>query len=102
MLLLLRETAFRLRNPLGGAMTETTIPPEIAALGFEEALGELERIVRQLEEGSGKLDQAIEAYERGVMLKRHCEAKLQEARMRVEKVVQSADGGVSTQPMSLD
>ena len=46
-------------------MGEGSIPPEIASLGFEEALAELEGIVRRLEEGSGTLDEAIAAYERG-------------------------------------
>ena len=61
-------------------------------LSFEDALAELEAIVRRLEEGSGKLDDAIAAYERGAMLKRHCEAKLQEAQMRIEKIVLGPDG----------
>ena len=73
-------------------MAEDTVPADVARLGFEEALSELEHIVRQLEEGSGKLDDAIRAYERGVALRRHCEAKLQEARERVEKIVLAPDG----------
>ena len=40
-------------------MAEPAIPPDVAALSFEDALGELERIVRQLEEGRAKLDDAI-------------------------------------------
>lgn len=65
---------------------------DIAKMSFEDALAELESIVRSLEEGSGKLDQSIEAYERGAELKRHCEAKLQEAQTRIEKVVLGAEG----------
>ena len=48
------------------------LPADIASLSFEEALAELERIVRQLEEGKGPLDAAIDAYSRGSLLKRHC------------------------------
>lgn len=77
------------------------IPPDIAALTFEEALIELERIVRQLEEGKGRLDEAIDAYTRGVMLKRHCEAKLAEAEARIERIVLAPDGTVSTAPADL-
>jgi exodeoxyribonuclease VII small subunit len=75
---------------------QITVPPEIAKLGFEEALGELEKLVRQLEEGKAKLDDAIGAYERGAMLKRHCEAKLREAKAKIERIEVGADGKVST------
>jgi exodeoxyribonuclease VII small subunit len=78
------------------------IPADIAALGFEEALAELEAIVRRLESGSGKLDEAITAYERGALLKLHCEAKLREAQARVDKIVVGADGQVKTEPLALD
>ena len=73
-------------------MAETLIPPEIAALSFEDALAELERIVRQLEEGRAKLDDAIASYERGTLLRRHCEAKLREAQAKVERIMVTADG----------
>ena len=78
------------------------LPPEIAALSFEDALGELEQIVRRLETGNAKLDEAIGAYERGALLKRHCEAKLREAQSRVEKIVVGADGAVAAEPLALD
>ncbi len=77
------------------------IPADIAALGFEDALAELERIVRQLEEGKGKLDDAIDAYTRGALLKRHCEAKLAEAQAKVDRIVLGADGAVATQPADI-
>jgi exodeoxyribonuclease VII small subunit len=79
-------------------MTDEELPPEVLSLSFEDALGELERIVRQLEEGSGTLDESIRAYERGVALRRHCEAKLQEARERVEKIVLARNGTVGVEP----
>lgn len=83
-------------------MPETPIPSDIAGLSFEDALAELEAIVRRLEEGSARLDEAIAAYERGVLLKRHCESKLQEAQTRVEKIVLGPDGSVGVQPAALD
>lgn len=64
-------------------------PDDIAALGFEEAMKELERIVRDLESGQVKLDDAVKAYERGAALKKHCEAKLADARAKVEKITGS-------------
>ena len=78
-------------------MAEDKIPTDIRKMSYEEALAELEDIVRQLEDGSGGLDDGIKAYERGAMLKRHCEAKLQEAKTRVDKVVLNTDGSVSVE-----
>lgn len=78
------------------------IPPDIAALSFEDALAELEKIVRQLEEGKAKLDDAIGNYERGTLLKRHCEEKLRQAQARIDKIVVSPDGQVSAEPAKID
>lgn len=64
----------------------------VTALSFEDALAELERIVDRLEKGEGTLDDAIKAYERGSELKKHCQKKLDEARMKVEKI-RLPDGG---------
>lgn len=77
----------------------TDLPADVAALSFEDALAELERIVRTLEEGRGRLDDSIAAYERGMALRRHCEAKLREAQAKVEKITQAADGGLAAEPM---
>lgn len=59
-------------------------------MSFEDALKELEEIVRALEQGKGKLDESVAAYERGAALKRHCEAKLAEAGQRIERIQISA------------
>lgn len=83
-------------------MADSAPPPEIAGMSFEDALSELEQIVRRLEVGNAKLDEAIAAYERGALLKRHCEAKLREAQSRVDKIVVSADGTVAAEPQALD
>ncbi|RED52502.1 exodeoxyribonuclease VII small subunit [Aestuariispira insulae] len=68
------------------------IPQEISALSFEDALKQLEMIVKDLEGGNVSLDESINAYERGAQLKRHCETKLAEARMRVEKISLDSNG----------
>lgn len=69
----------------------------VEALSFEEALAELEQIVGRLESGQGSLDDAIKAYERGSDLKKHCQKKLDEARMKVEKIrLPEGDRGVET------
>jgi len=66
-----------------------------SALSFEDALAELERIVRGLEGGQQKLEEAITAYERGAVLRRHCEAKLAAAEARVQAIVERADGSLA-------
>jgi exodeoxyribonuclease VII small subunit len=83
-------------------MAEPVSMPEIVGLSFEEALAELEQIVRRLEGGNGKLDEAIGSYERGALLKRHCEAKLREAQARVDKIVVGADGTPTLEPASVE
>jgi exodeoxyribonuclease VII small subunit len=77
------------------------LPADIASLSFEDALSELDRIVRQLEEGKGKLDDAIAAYERGAQLKIHCAAKLDEARAKVDRIVLGPDGAVGLAPADM-
>jgi len=72
---------------------------DVGALSFEEALAELEQIVRGLESGQQKLEDAIAAYERGAALRRHCQAKLAEAEARVAAIVERADGTLSTRPL---
>ena len=66
--------------------------PDIKALTFEQALAELEKIVADLESGQGPLERSIEIYERGAALKSHCEARLEAARLRVEKIVVGPQG----------
>jgi exodeoxyribonuclease VII small subunit len=83
-------------------MAETGVPPEIAAMSFEDALKELEQIVKRLEAGGDKLGEAITSYERGALLKRHCETKLREAQARVDKIVIGTDGTPAAEPLSLD
>jgi exodeoxyribonuclease VII small subunit len=68
---------------------------DVASLSFEDALAELERIVRGLEGGQQKLEDAITAYERGSRLRRHCEAKLAQAEQRVQAIVAAGDGSLT-------
>ena len=74
------------------------LPADIASLSFEEALAELESIVRAMEDRNTTLDAAISAYERGSQLRRHCEARLREAEARVERIMLSTDGTVTVAP----
>jgi exodeoxyribonuclease VII small subunit len=82
-------------------MAESKAQADISKLSFEDALKELETIVRNLESGSGQLDAAIDAYERGAALKKHCEAKLREAQAKIEKITIDAGGNVAAEPTDL-
>ena len=74
----------------------------IAAMPFEDALKELEDIVRSLEQGKAKLDDAIAAYERGAKLKKHCEDKLREAKMRIDKIEIGPGGEVRAEKADIE
>ena len=71
-------------------------------MSFEQALKELEGIVRKLEGGQGELESAIADYERGTLLQGHCQKKLADAKMKVEKIVQAADGRLATAPLDAE
>ena len=75
---------------------------DIAKLSFEDALKELEEIVRALESGKGKLEDAITSYERGAALRAHCERKLAEAQARIEKIALGADGAARAEPAKFE
>ncbi|MGX7926002.1 exodeoxyribonuclease VII small subunit [Tsuneonella sp. HG094] len=76
---------------------------QIAAMTFEDALRALEDIVRRLESGDVPLDQSITLYERGEALRRHCQARLDAAQARIEKIVAGPDGTPShTVPFDTD
>ena len=83
-------------------MVDSGVPPDIAAMNFEDALAELELIVRRLEGGQVKLDEAIMSYERGAQLKRHGERKLNEAQQRVDRIVIGPEGAIGVGPAKLD
>jgi exodeoxyribonuclease VII small subunit len=75
----------------------------IEEMSFEEALSELEKVVKKIDSGEESLDESIQAYEKGAKLKKHCEQKLKEAKLKVEKVVQREDSEeVSTEEYNLE
>lgn len=65
---------------------------DIAAMSFEDALRALEEVVRKLESGDVPLDDAITLYEDGEKLRKHCQARLDAAQARIEKIVAGPDG----------
>ena len=68
-------------------------------LSFEDALLQLENIVRELEAGKIKLDDAVTAYTKAVTLKNFCEQKLKDAQLKIEKIEINADNTLSTTPL---
>ena len=76
-------------------MTDET---DIAALTFEQALAELERIVAELESGKAELERSVDVYRRGSLLKAHCETKLRAAQLQVEQIILGPSGPVGVEP----
>ena len=75
------------------------MPDDIAAMTFEDALRSLEDVVRKLESGEVPLDDSINLYARGEALRRHCQARLDAASARIDKIVSGPDGqATGTQP----
>ena len=64
-------------------MTDTN---DIKAMEFEQAMAELEKIVASLENGTVTLKDSVSMYERGVLLKKHCERILDSARMVIQQI----------------
>ena len=67
-------------------------PDAISELSFEAALKRLEEIVRRLESGDAPLDESILLYGEGDRLRQQCEARLQAAQARIEKIQIGRDG----------
>ena len=82
-------------------MTDAT-HSDIAEMSFEAALKELEEIVRKLEAGQGELEASITDYTRGTALRAHCQKKLENAKLKVEKIIQQPDGALSTEAFAAE
>ncbi len=78
-------------------------PDELATLPFEVAMKELETIVDKLEKGAVPLEESITIYERGEVLKAHCDALLRNAEARIAKIALSREGKpVGTTPLDVE
>jgi exodeoxyribonuclease VII small subunit len=69
---------------------------------FESALKELEGIVKQLESGEAKLEEALLLFERGIRLSRYCSQKLEEAEKKIELLVKDSRGEYTAIPFEPD
>ncbi len=86
-----------------GTSSPAAAGQDIAQLSFEQALGQLEQIVQQLERGDVPLDQSIGLYERGEALRAACQQRLDAAQARIERIVSGADGRASgTRPFDAE
>ena len=80
-----------------GCVIMPATPP--TQLPFEQALEELESILRELEDGTTSLEDALARYERGVGLLRNCFAQLRDAEQRVKLLAGlTEDGGAELKP----
>ncbi len=76
---------------------------DVKALPFERAIEELEKIVKELEDGKVPLEESVAIYERGEVLKARCEELLKQAEARVEKITLDAGGKpTGTEPLDVD
>lgn len=68
---------------------------DVKELSFEEAMDELENVVRQLETGRIKLDEAVNFYERGMALKKICEEKLTAAKAKIDILILDKNNNIT-------
>jgi exodeoxyribonuclease VII small subunit len=66
----------------------------IENMTFEDALAELKEIVKRIDNGEESLESSISSFEKGILLKEHCEKKLQSARLKIEKITKLADSSI--------
>ena len=65
---------------------------------FEKSLNELEKIVDRMEQGDQSLDEMIKDFEKGMLLSQSCQKSLDEAQLKVDKLVKK-HGGYALQDM---
>lgn len=74
----------------------------ISDMEFEEAMGELDHIVKNLEVGNVPLKESLRLYERGTLLKKHCDAILESAQLRINQIAAEKDGNVVIEKSNLE
>lgn len=63
----------------------------MSEITFEQALAELEEIIKKLEDGKLPLEDAVKAFERGSELKKICEEKLKNAQLKIEMLSEKSE-----------
>ncbi|MGD9564252.1 MAG: exodeoxyribonuclease VII small subunit [Pyrinomonadaceae bacterium] len=69
---------------------------------FEASLNELERIVKQLEDGDMPLEDSLKLFEDGVRLSRECRERLTNAERRIEVLMKDSNGSIALEPVQID
>ena len=84
-------------------MVKTTAAPssQPAVAAFEQSLDELEQLVARMEHGDMSLDDSLAAFERGVALYRQCQGALDQAELRVRKLL-DPEAPDSAEPFAAD
>ena len=67
---------------------------DLKNINFEQALKELETIVRALESGTIALDDSLDNFENGIKLIRRCNLLLDNAEKKVKKLTRAETGEV--------
>ena len=78
--------------PFSGPGESQAEQSEIPSLTFDAALAQLGEVVGRLEAGGLPLETSIALYERGVALHAHCARLLDDAELRVQRLVEDAGG----------
>lgn len=71
----------------------------IDSMSFEEALAELQELIHAIDSGNETLDNCIAAFERGSELKALCQKKLDEAKLKIQKISQNTKGEIDIQDL---
>jgi len=73
----------------------------VSKLTFEKSMKRLEEIIDSLESGNVELENAINLYSEGIKLQEHCKNKLENAKLKIEKIVKDKDK-IGTETVSIN
>lgn len=74
------------------------MPAKKKVFNIEEALETLEDVVSALEAGDLSLEDAMKHFENGIKTSRECQKALENAKLKVEKLIETTNGGIETTP----
>ncbi|MEY2410247.1 MAG: exodeoxyribonuclease small subunit [Verrucomicrobiota bacterium] len=88
-------------KPVPNALKNSNAPAGAKEAPFEEALKKLESIVEQMEAGELPLETMMTRFEEGVRLVKTCQARLEEAELKISQLDQDSSGAPILKPASL-
>lgn len=74
----------------------------MAKLNFEQSMAELEETVKKMESQDVSLDEALELFERGIMLSKNCQKILDDAEKKVTVLLKNEDGEIEETPFEIE